>query len=277
MSIPLVLKMEAIETHEEAAWGIRRPGWGRLVEEFGELRYARRAEMVAPVSKEVAKQLGALGVPQDRLLILSCAVDTEVFSPSRWSRLPTGERIDGRLVVGWIGGFRPYHGLELLPGILSQLEEQLPESIVCLVGDGPLHATVSEQLRRFRSLRMIGSVPHDQVARWIQSFDVGLVLAQPGPFHYSPLKLYEYLACGCPVIAASVGEAGDVLSNHGGGVLVPPGDPHAIVQEIVTLASDPTARSRLAIQARQVAEGCGSWEVRALDLLDALKERQLTS
>jgi glycosyltransferase involved in cell wall biosynthesis len=100
-------------------------------------------------------------------------------------------------------------------------------------------------------------------------------LARGGAFHYSPLKLFEYMACGRPVIAAKVGDIPVSASDRRDAILVAPGDPRAVVSAIEMLANDPLLRRRLASSARLTAERAHSWETRAESLVRALHERNL--
>jgi glycosyltransferase involved in cell wall biosynthesis len=277
--VPFVLKIDALEVREEASWGVRRPLWGRTVERIGEERVIRQADLVVPVSPTLDSQLASLGIPSEQRLVLGNGVDLDDFSPGPPNAdFRVEHDLRGRLVVGWVGGFRPYHGLSLVPDVARLLRDAVPEAVLCLVGTGDLFDAISESVDDVRdSVRLVGSVPHDRVADWIRTFDVCLLLADPGPYHYSPLKLYEYMACGRPVVAAAVGDVADALYGDAGGILVPPGDANAVVNAVARLAADPSLRKRMGVEARTHAERLGGWEARAGTLVDALRDRSLLS
>ncbi len=92
-----------------------------------------------------------------------------------------------------------------------------------------------------------------------------------GRFYFSPLKVYEYLAAGLPVIGSAIGEIPDVLDHGRLGRLVPPGDPAALADELVLLRRDHDERRRLRTATRQAALSRHSWAGvvdRSLALLD---------
>ena len=271
---PMVLKMDALEVREEEEWGIHRP-WGSVVERFGESRIMERADLVAPVSAELNSLLSSMHIPDHKRLVLDNAVDLDLFSPATDSHSKRPPELGSRIVAGWIGSFRPFHGLNLLPDIAARLEADSPDVLLCLVGDGPQFQSVATSVRGRSNVVLVGAVAHEEVPAWIRCFDMAFVLANQGAFHYSPLKLYEYLASGCPVIAPDVGELAQVIQRERGGLLVPPGRPDAVADAIIRLARGDDFRRRMALEARQVAESSGSWEARAERLLSSLEDRGL--
>jgi glycosyltransferase involved in cell wall biosynthesis len=278
LGIPCVLRVEALEVREEQVWGIHRPGWGWLVESRGELPILRAADLVASVSSDVDGQVGALGIHPERRMVLPNGVDVKRFRPDLRDPHLRRRLGDGaERIVGWIGGFRPFHGLELIPKIAAHLRVRAPGTVICLVGGGPVHAGIIEACRGYEDVvRFTGPVAAGDVPRYVASFDVGLLVSQPGPFHYSPLKLPEYLASGLPVVAPQVGDIGQMLSDSEGGILVPPGDAAATASAIARLTDDERLRTTMGIAGRTWAMSHGSWTVRAHELLQALGTRGLT-
>ena len=275
--VPFVLKMDALEVREEASWGVRRPLWGPAVESIGERRLIAQADLVVPVSTALDAQVESLGVPRERRLVLDNGVDLDSFSPGPGDRdLRAAHDLQRRFVVGWVGGFRPFHGLSLVPDIARRLRDVVPEAVLCLVGTGDRYAEVARSVQDLRDVvRLVGPVPYERVPDWIRTFDAAVHLAEPGPYHYSPLKLYEYMACGRPVIASEVGTVADTVGGEGAGILVPSGDARAVVDAIAQLAAHEPARRRMGEAARLRAERLGGWDARASDLIAALRDREL--
>jgi glycosyltransferase involved in cell wall biosynthesis len=274
--VPFVLKIDALEVREEASWGVRRPLWGRIAEALGEVRLIHQADLVVPVSASLDAQLASLGVPPDQRLVLDNGVDLDHFSPGPPDdELRAKHDLGGRLVIGWVGSFRPFHGLALVPDIARMLRDCIPEAVLCLVGTGEMFDEISERIGDLRdTVKLVGAVPHDRIADWIRTFDICLSLADPGPYPYSPLKLYEYMGCGRPVVAAAVDGVAERL-HGGGGILVAPGDAGAVVQAVGRLAAEPLVRERIGAEGRTTAERLGGWRSRAEKLINALRDRAL--
>jgi glycosyltransferase involved in cell wall biosynthesis len=120
-------------------------------------------------------------------------------------------------------------------------------------------------------VRWLGQLPHGDVPRLLAAADVALAPYPDLPgFGFSPLKLYEYLGAGVPVVASDLGQIRTVLDSGRWGSLVAPGDPAALAAGVrAVLADAPTARAR-AEAARAMALREHSWRARATRITDIL-------
>jgi glycosyltransferase involved in cell wall biosynthesis len=257
--VPVVLFVPATLVWESEEWGVRRPGWGRLLEQRVEGPALRAADVLACGSDLVAEQVARLGVPEDRLLVTPTGADVDAIRPGEGrDEVRAALGLTDRFVVGWVGSFRRFHGLGPAVDAVAALEG----ASLLLVGDGPERPRI-EELARERGVHVVctGTVGHDRVASHLAAMDVGLVLAPPdGAFHYSPLKLAEYLAAGLPVVAPRAGQLAERLTDGVDAVLVDPGDTDALVEALRRLRDDPAARARLGVAARAAAVERWSWD-----------------
>jgi glycosyltransferase involved in cell wall biosynthesis len=270
---PFVLRLEGLEVREEADWGLSRR-WGSVVESIGEFRLIRGADLVASVSTALDNQLTTAGIESRRRFVLPNGVDLRRFCPGEPDpELRRTLGLEGRFVIGWVGGFRPFHGLEHVTDIARHFSSIVPEAILCLLGTGPLRDRIAGSLRGLEDIvRLLPPVSHRDIPRWIRTFDACLLLAGSGPFHYSPMKLYEYLACGRPVVAARVGEVPRIVSDGREGFLVGADEPAGVARAVQRLAADPELTARMGKNARRSAES-SSWDARAESLVRALRTR----
>jgi len=270
LGVPSVMFVPATLVWQAREWGVHRPGWGRWVELAGEQAPLRDADVVACGSEAVAAEVRRIGVDDRRIVITPTGADPDLFA-APVDRDATRARLGlgSRFVVGWVGSFRKFHALEQAVEALAGLDG----AALLLVGDGPERAGL-EQLARRRGVELhcTGTVAHDDIPAYLAAMDVALVLAAPGQtFHYSPLKLAEYLWAGLPVIAPRAGELPSRLRDGTDAVLVRPGDGAALAHALRRLRDDPEARARLGRGARAVAP-LWSWDrsvARALDAASA--------
>jgi glycosyltransferase involved in cell wall biosynthesis len=164
--------------------------------------------------------------------------------------------LQGKFVVGWVGSFRPFHVIEQLVAAAPKMSG----SVLLLVGDGPERARI-ERLVDSAGVAAVftGTVSHADLPRHLAAMDVGVVMADPRSFHYSPLKVAEYLAAGLPVVAPDVAPLASRLDRDANAVLYAPGDVDALRAALEGLASDEPRRRRLRAGALAAAPAW-SWD-----------------
>jgi glycosyltransferase involved in cell wall biosynthesis len=269
LGLPSVLFVPAAQVWEAERWGTTRPGWGRWLERRGERPALVGATLVACGSDEVVEQVLRLGVPASRVLLTPTGVDLDAFAqPPDPVRLRERLGLEGRFVVGWVGSFRPFHAVDQA----VEAAAIVPGTSLLLVGEGPERARI-ERLAHGLGVpaTFTGTVPHDELPGYLAAMDVALVLApRAGPFHYSPLKLAEYLAAGLPVVAPAAGQLTTRLTDGVDAVVVPPHDVSALGAALARLRDDPEERLRLGKAARAAAEAAWSWDHQVHRVVEAV-------
>jgi glycosyltransferase involved in cell wall biosynthesis len=269
LKAPSVLFVPAAKVWEAERWGTSRPGWGRWLERRAERPSLLRADLVACGSQTVAEQVMRIGVPHERVLVTPTGVDLELFGePLDSGPLRRRLGLEGRFVVGWVGSFRRFHALEQA----VEATATVPGATLLLVGDGPERARIEYGARNLGvPATFTGTVPHHELPAYLGAMDVAVILAtREAPFHYSPLKLAEYLAAGLPVVAPGTGQLAERLTDGVDAVLVPPHDVAATAAALRRLQADPEERARLGKAARAAAEAEWSWDDQVRRVIDAL-------
>jgi glycosyltransferase involved in cell wall biosynthesis len=269
LGVPSVVFVPATLVWEAKQWGVARPGWGRLVERVGESRSLREADLVACGSDSVAEQVRRLGVAADRMIVTPTGVDLDAFG-GHVERDAARRRLDldGQFVVGWVGSFRRFHAVERA----VEAAAELGDVTLLLVGDGPERPRLEALAARLGVTAIFtGTVPHIDLPDLIVAMDVALLLARSGEaFHYSPLKLAEYLACGLPVVAPRVPQLAQRLRDGVDVVFVDIDDRRAFVDAIAHLRDNAEHRCAIAAAARRAAETSWSWDEQVRRIVAAL-------
>jgi glycosyltransferase involved in cell wall biosynthesis len=275
LGVPLLAYVHAPIVWEAARWGVRRPGWGSLLERFAEAPNLRRADLVACASDDVRDAVLHLGIPSDRTIVAPMAVDADRFSPlvdGATIRRTMG--VDDRFVIGWVGSFRRFHGIDLAVDALVRLRSTVPEAVLMLVGDGFERASIEQhvnQLGLSAAVHFVGQVGNESLPQYLRAFDVAVVTAREGQsFHYSPLKLREYMAAGLPVVVPRIGEMGRIFDDGKDALLYPPGDADALARQLATIHSDRQLAGRLGAAARAFVLDGSTWDNRLSQVCDAL-------
>jgi glycosyltransferase involved in cell wall biosynthesis len=271
LRIPLVLEAN----DSEAKW---RQDFGTL--KYPRLAYGcerlilRQADVVATVSRNAAEDLLAAGAPSERLHVVPNGVTVSRFQNASPVTLPPN--LSGSFVVCFVGLFYPWHGVRFLAEAFGLLHSRRGEVGLLLVGDGedaPVAKAVLDRSAAGAASHFAGLVPRSEVPRYMAAADV-LVAPHADTEHFigSPIKVFEYMASGKPIVATRVGQIEQVLDDGKTALLVPPEDPEAMAAAFERLYSDRALGRRLGQAAREEARANHSWDARVASIVDALHE-----
>ncbi len=249
--VPFVLEVNA-PLREEAA------RYRRLVDPRRAQQVERRqfqvATAVAVVSEPLREYVVRQGAAPGRVHVLPNAVDPAHFHPAvRGGRVRHRYGLGDKIVVGFAGRARPWHDLPTLFRAFRRLWMEDPRYHLLLVGQMPpeLPARLAV-LGLDEATTLTGPVPHHQVPEFLAAMDVAVsphaAPTEPEEFYFSPLKLYEYLACGVPTVAADLGQSAQLLWGSQAGLLYPPGDDQALARCIHWLVTHPAEARQMAWQ-----------------------------
>jgi glycosyltransferase involved in cell wall biosynthesis len=176
------------------------------------------------------------------------------------------------LTVGFVGSLKPWHGLPILTAAFAQLRQRVPEAKLLIVGDGPERDNLETELAAYgldSHTQFTGAVNPDAVPKLLARMDVAVApYPAQSDFYFSPLKVYEYMAAGLPVVASRIGQLADLIDTGVNGILCPPGDAIALAEALETLWRSPTLRQRLGEAARQKVMDNHTWDAIAQQILN---------
>lgn len=246
-----------------------------------ERRTYRQADLVVCISDALRELLvEQAGVPPGKVAVVPNGVDVDRFDVAAG---PAGEVAeDGDVVVGYVGWLTERQGLDQLIRAVAALRARDVEIRAVIVGDGPdrdrLQALAASH-GLGDAVRFPGQVAWSEVPERIATFSVGYS-GQRGvggmPMYHSPLKIYEYLAVGRPVVASHHPDAAETLVAPRAGWTFPAGDDQALVDVLAEVASlDRETLSGFGRRAREHVEQHHTWTHRSRQLLGELATRGL--
>lgn len=215
---------------------------------------AHGASILTVSSEALARKLVDGGVPREKLAVVPNGIDPTGFSPRHREATRRSLGLDGRLVLGFVGSFQPWHRVELLLDSITLLDPSIPVHLL-LVGDGAGRAPALDKAANLGIAGRItapGTLPHSEVAPALAACDIGVL---PGTNDYGqPMKLTEYGAAGLPAVAPDLPPVREILQDGETGLLFTPGDAHGLSDALTRLAQDPRLRSRFGDAAREAAQ-----------------------
>jgi glycosyltransferase involved in cell wall biosynthesis len=267
LQIPLILEYNNSEVWVAKHWDPSplRP-WIKLCEDIS----LRAASRIMVVSEALREDLLQRGVDAGRIRVNPNGVDPDFFFPGA-GRESQRKRLgidDEEVVVGFVGSFSFWHGIDVLESAIKTLlsKPQPCRFRFLLVGDGLLHGEMRSALATWeRSGEAIftGLVPRDKVVAFLDAADILVSPHVPMPdgsrFFGSPTKLFEYMAMGKGIVASRLEQIGEVLEHEESALLVTPGDAGELADAILQLALDPRKRAELGAAARSTAVQRYSW------------------
>jgi glycosyltransferase involved in cell wall biosynthesis len=225
----------------------------------------RNADVVLPVTQVLGDIVESYGVDPKRIVVIPNGINGERFDAA--PDVEAAKRalgLDGRLVLGFTGFVRDWHGLDK---VLDLIVNDPPESRrhLLVVGDGPARAGLERQARELgieNRVTFTGIVGRDDVARHVAAFDIAL---QPAVVAYaSPLKLFEYLALGKAIVGPAQPNIEEILRQDYNAVLFDPADPNGLATAVSRLCDDHPLRTRVAENAqRTISEMQLTWGANA--------------
>jgi glycosyltransferase involved in cell wall biosynthesis len=257
--IPGILEINSPLIEEQAAH--RSLAHRDVAEKMVEEAFGSASHLIA-VSKGVADYVQGFEVVRDPVHVLPNGVDTKRFSPceSRESR-------GSGFTVGFVGTLKPWHDLSTLVQGFALFRDRCTENAECrllIVGDGPERDGLEESLRElglWQATHLTGSIDPAEVPRWMDQMDVGVALyPAKGDCYFSPLKIFEYMAAGLPVIASGVGQIPELIEHGQTGLLCPPGDHEGLASILESLRADPRQRVQIGRRARAKAVQEHTWD-----------------
>lgn len=272
LHLPLILEVNGmLHSYDEMEPWLQAPQWYlklvgkviRIMEAFS-FRTASKLMCISRVLRDVV--VDKYGVPDGKILVLDNGADTSLFRPI--GREPALHKIGLSESFRWVvftGSLVLWQGVDKLIDAVPQVVATLPNVRFLIVGDGPQRDKLFLRVQKLKladKVLFTGHVAHGEVPWYINCGDVCVApyFAPEGRcWWFSPLKLFEYMACGKAVIVSDIPGIADHVKKHRAGRAVPAGDSVSLSEAIIELLNDAKSRREMGERGRQAVLSSYDW------------------
>jgi glycosyltransferase involved in cell wall biosynthesis len=271
---PVILEVNAVRSIELS---LGRPKISDFFDWIS-LKLAKRSFVVSGRLKQHLVEHYSLD--GSKISVIENGVDVDEFNPAISGAVVRASLgLDKRFVIGFVGSFRSWHGIDHLINLAEALSEELPQALFLLVGDGPDRGKYEAWVREkglAANFKFIGHIPHSEVVPHLAAMDVVMAphsaASFPTGFYGSALKIFEYMAMAKPVIAAPMGQIREVIEDGASGYLIESEDTDKLKRTLLMLYHDRNLRERLGKNARAKVIARYAWKTNAEKVQQLIKE-----
>lgn len=257
LRVPVVVEINGPWQEVETTWPIVR--WMPGVAVGAQRAQVRAADAAVAVTEQLAEL--ALRAGSGRAEVIPNGANVELFRPG----VELAER-PARPYAIFFGALAPWQGIPVMLDAVRSPEWPTGVDLV-IAGDGVDRALVEDAVLTDSRVRYLGTLAYEDVPSWVSNSIAGLStqVDTDGRLEtgLSPLKVYEILACGVPVVVSAAPGQRDLVDRVGCGIVIPPGDPGALARAVARLNADAELRRRMGDRGRGEVVARESWDVRA--------------
>ncbi|HWP45693.1 MAG TPA: glycosyltransferase family 4 protein [Candidatus Limnocylindrales bacterium] len=270
--IPIILEVNAPLAYEQKVYG--KLIFPKLAESLERWITSHTTKTVV-VSTPLKKHLTGLGVPASHLEVIPNGIDPEQIHPGiSGEGVRKKYHLAGKVVLGFIGWFRKWHGLEMLLEVMAEDSFKQTPVHLLLIGEGPAYDSLQKYVKVHAlsdRVTFTGPIPHQQVAAYMAAMDVAL---QPSATPYaSPMKLFEYMGMGKAIVAPKQENIEEILIHNESGILFEPSNKKALEEAILKCVQDASFRRRIGSRAReQIFERKYLWKENAKKVIQLVQK-----
>ncbi len=239
--------------------------------QWAERTVCNAASQVIVVSTPLGRILQNIGVKSAKIRVMPNGVNLDKFQKRPASAdLRRQWGLEGQIVIGFVGWFRNWHGLELLVEAFHKSKLANRNVKVLLIGDGPAMESLKTLVQHHdlqQSVLFTGPLRHAEVPDYLDLIDIAV---QPAAVEYcSPMKILEYMALGKCIVAPMQENVQELLREGEEALFFTPQDVDSMASALAALAMDREKIIRMGRQARAAIDNRGFlWTVNAQTVIE---------
>lgn len=241
----------------------------------------RLSDRIICVTEGIKKEIvSRYKVNEGKLVVIPNGANVDLFRPLDKCECRRRLRLkEDTFYVGFVGSFAPWQGLNVLIEAAKKIKDQGYCQInFILVGDGEQKLVLERRVKEYnleQEIKFIGRIAYKQVVYYINAFDVAVAAftkERNEIIGLSPIKLFEYLACGRPVIASRVDGVKEIIEEGQCGYLFEAGNAEELAKRIIQSYQERETLQEMGLRGRKLVESKYTWRATAERIIKVLNE-----
>lgn len=267
LSIPVLYEVRAFWEDAAVDHGTgKEEGLRYKLTKMWETTIFKKAHAITTICEGLRNDIVQRGIAEDKVTVIPNAVNVEQFQviKERDQELLDELQLNDKVILGFLGSFYAYEGLDLILKALPIIQQQHADAHVLLVGGGPEESALknlAQALGITQSVTFTGRVAHEKVSRYYSLVDMLLYPRKSMRLTelVTPLKPLEAMAQGKLVLASDVGGHKELIKNSETGVLFEAGNHEKLAQSVIDLIGRRSAWSDYLLNGRNFVESERTW------------------
>ena len=215
------------------------------------------------------------GIEPDKVIVQpnGCDMNIKTVDLSHIIKGPLKQKIERKIVICFLGRLLPWYKLENLIKIFSEIQQTCSDTALMIIGDGPEKNSLLDVVTQYNQQENVlftGNVTHIEAMSLVGKSDICVI---PATNEWtSPVKLFEYMGMGKPVIAPNIKSVSSIMSDGVHGKLFTPGDYNALKAHLLLVIQDQTLRENMGKKARGHIFNNYTWDHVAQQVISAFNK-----
>jgi len=263
--IPCVLEVNGILIDEVKVSGSYGPTLQKAVYLIENL-LIRHANCIIAVTPGIKDDFVKRGIDKKKVHVIPNGANIDLFKPINRDKSAECIGLDKKYkYICFVGNLAPWQGVEYLIKSTSMILKRCPDVRFLIVGNGTMQGdleALAEELGVPDKFIFTGVIPYEKVPLYINASDLCVapfIVARNAKIGLSPLKIYEYLACGKPVVASDIPGVSDILKKSCGGIVVTPEAPRELADVIIKMLGNKDLLEEMGSNSRKYVVKNHSW------------------
>jgi len=243
---------------------------------FGFFQYINfiLATKVISVSENIKKELLRIHRNTRKIFVIENGVNVNLFYPKDKKEMRNLLKLDyDSYYLIFVGSFYPHHGIYDIIRIVNRIVQRLPNVKLLMIGKGYLledAVKLTKKLGLTSHVNFIGEVDYKDIPTYINVADAGIyLLTGIGKIYGKSIKLYEYMACGKPVITGE--SCGNFVRDNDIGIVIPEENYEQAAETIIQLLKDNALMNSMGQNGRRLVVNSFTWDITAKKILDVCR------